>query len=115
MEVKRWADEPVEQMSDTIGRQLIHTETMTLARVFLSRGAVVPRHDHPNEQIVNVLEGALRIVADGETHVVSAGESLLVPSGVPHDAEALEDTLVLDVFSPPRADWIRGDDAYLRR
>jgi quercetin dioxygenase-like cupin family protein len=115
MEVKRWADEPVEQMSETVGRQMIHTETMTLARVYLRQGAVVPQHEHPNEQIVNVLEGQLRIVADGEVHVVSAGESLFVPANVPHDAEALEDSVVLDVFSPPRADWISGDDAYLRR
>jgi quercetin dioxygenase-like cupin family protein len=112
--VQRWLEKPVEELSPSIGRQLIHTETMTIARIHLRAGAVVPRHAHPHEQVANVLEGSLRFILGEEEHVISAGESLIVPSGVPHQVEALADSLVLDVFSPVRDDWVRGEDAYLR-
>jgi quercetin dioxygenase-like cupin family protein len=115
MDVRMWSDEPIEWLSDTIGRQLIHTETMTLARVTLRKGALVPQHEHENEQIVTVLEGRVRFVPHGEERVVEAGTSVPLAANVPHEVEALEDSVVLDVFSPAREDWIRGDDAYLRR
>jgi len=112
--VLRWSDEPVEQVSLTIGRQLIHTETMTVARLLLARGAVVPRHEHESEQIATVLEGKVRFVVGDEERAVSAGESVPLAAHVPHEVEALEDSVVLDVFSPVREDWRRGEDAYLR-
>jgi quercetin dioxygenase-like cupin family protein len=115
MEVQKWQDVPIEWMSDTIGRQLIHTETMTLARVTLRQGAVVPLHEHENEQIATVLEGRVRFVVDGTERVVEAGSSVPLAANVPHEVEALVDSIVLDVFSPVRADWLTGDDAYLRR
>lgn len=114
MTVHRWHEQPVEELNPSIERQLVHTETMTVARIRLRAGAVVPRHAHPQEQVANVLEGSLRFVLGGEESVVSAGESMIVPGGIPHEVEALEDALVLDVFSPVRDDWVRGDDAYLR-
>jgi quercetin dioxygenase-like cupin family protein len=114
VEVRRWHAEPVEQLNERIGRQMLHTETMTVARIHLAAGAVVPRHAHENEQVANVVEGRLRFVVDGEELVVGTGESVALPANVPHEVEALEDSLVLDVFSPVRADWVRGDDAYLR-
>jgi quercetin dioxygenase-like cupin family protein len=114
MEVRRWHEEPVEQLTPVIGRQMLHTDTMTVARIHLGAGAVVPRHDHPNEQVANVVSGRLRFVVGDEEVVVAAGESISLPGGVPHEVEALEDSLVLDVFSPVREDWVRGDDAYLR-
>jgi quercetin dioxygenase-like cupin family protein len=104
----------VEELSPSIGRQLVHTERMTLARIHLRAGAGVPIHAHPHEQVATVLEGSLRFVVGDEEHVVSAGESMIVPGGVPHEVEALVDSLVLDVFSPVRDDWVRGDDGYLR-
>ena len=115
MEVLRWGDEPVEQLSPTIGRQLIYTERMTFARVLLARGALVPRHQHESEQIATVLEGRLRFVVGDEERIVSAGESVPLAANVPHEVEALEDSVVLDVFSPAREDWRRGEDDYLRR
>jgi quercetin dioxygenase-like cupin family protein len=115
MDVQRWDSEPVEQLSPQIGRQLIHTETMTLARLFLQKGTLVPMHEHVSEQIATVVEGRLRFGVEGREYVVSAGETIALPSNVPHEAEALEDSVVFDVFSPPRDDWRRGDDAYLRR
>lgn len=105
---------PVEAMSSHIGRQFVSGEGAMLARVLLKKGAVVPEHQHLNEQLAYILEGALRFVIGGEERVVRAGEILVIPPHVPHSAEALEDTVDLDVFTPPRADWISGDDAYLR-
>ena len=114
MDVKRWSAEPVEQLSPMVGRQAVHSEKMTIARVLLRQGAYVPRHEHVHEQVANVLEGRVRFGV-GETHYeVGAGESLVLPPSVPHDAEALEDSVVLDVFCPIREDWLRGEDAYLR-
>lgn len=105
---------PVEAMSPTIARQFVSGEGAMLARILLKKGAIVPEHSHHNEQISHILEGALRFVVNGEEFVVSAGESLVIPPHAPHSAEALEYTVNLDVFTPPREDWISGDDAYLR-
>ena len=112
-----WSSVPHEELSDQIGRRLITGERTMLAHVYLKKGAVVPLHRHENEQFTYILEGALQfwIGADQtETVVVRAGEVLHIPSDVPHKAEALEDTLDLDVFTPPRQDWLDGSDAYLR-
>jgi quercetin dioxygenase-like cupin family protein len=114
METIVWDAEPVEALNDLIGRQMLNGEAMTLARITLARGALVPRHSHPNEQIATVLSGRLRFTLGDETREVGAGESLLIAGDVPHEVEALEDSVVLDAFSPRREDWIRGEDAYLR-
>lgn len=113
----RWDDMPKEQLSDSISRRFITGDKTMLAHVYLKKGAVVPTHHHENEQITYILEGALRfwIGEDGAQEiVVRPGEVLHIPSNVPHKAEALEDTLDVDIFSPPRQDWIDKSDAYLR-
>jgi quercetin dioxygenase-like cupin family protein len=111
----RWDDIPREQLSDTIARQLITGDKTMIAHVHLKEGAVVPRHEHDNEQLTYILEGALEFSFDeGEPIVVRAGEVLVIPSGLPHAALALEDTLDVDVFAPPRQDWLDKTDAYLR-
>ena len=93
---------------------MLNGEAMTLAQITLAAGAAVPLHEHPNEQIATVLSGRLRfLVGDGEVEI-GAGESVLIPGGVPHRVDALEDSVVLDAFAPRRDDWLRGDDAYLR-
>lgn len=114
MEIHRWHEEPVEQLTASIGRQMLHTGRLTVARIHLAAGAVVPSHHHENEQVANVVSGRLRFVVGDEEAVVGAGDSVSIPPNVPHEVEALEDTLVIDVFSPVREDWVRGDDAYLR-
>jgi quercetin dioxygenase-like cupin family protein len=114
----RWDDLPRETLSATIGRRLIATDRMMLAHVYLLKGSIVPRHEHENEQLTYILEGKLRFwLGDDEAEVVdvAAGEVLHLPSHLPHKAEALEDTLDVDIFCPPRADWLDGTDAYLRR
>ena len=110
-----WDDLPWEKVTDTISRRLVTSERMMMAQVFLKTGAVVPKHHHENEQLTYILEGALRfwIGEDGSRElVVRAGQVLVLPANVPHKAEALEDTLDLDVFSPPRQDWLDGTDSY---
>ena len=114
----RWDDMPREPVTDQISRRVVTGERIMLAHVYLAKGSVVPRHSHENEQITYILSGALHfwIGAGGEQEiVVRAGEVLHIPSGVPHKAEALEDTLDVDVFSPPRQDWLDGTDHYFRR
>jgi quercetin dioxygenase-like cupin family protein len=113
----RWDDLPKEQLNPLIERRLITGERLMLAHVYLERGAVVPRHAHENEQLTYILEGCLRFwLGDDESEVVDvrAGEVLHLPSNLPHRAEALETTLDVDVFSPPRRDWLDGTDQYLR-
>ena len=114
----RWDDMPKEKVSDTLDRRLVTGERMMLAHVYLKKGCLVPQHSHDNEQITYILEGALHfwLGADrGEEIIVRAGEVLHIPSNVPHEALALEDTLDVDVFSPPRQDWLDKTDAYLRK
>lgn len=114
----RWEDIPRERLSELLERRLITGERVMLAQVHLARGCVVPEHSHENEQMACVLEGALSFRIGGDEpvqDVVRAGEVLHLPSNVPHEAEALEDSVVLDVFSPPRQDWLDGSDDYLRR
>ena len=113
----RWAELPAESMKGGITRQLITGDRMMIAHVRLKKGDEVPRHSHENEQITYILEGALQfhLGANGEREViVRAGEVLVIPSYLPHSAVALEDTLDVDVFNPPRQDWLAGTDAYLR-
>jgi unsaturated pyranuronate lyase len=113
----RWDDMPKENLNPLLDRRLITGERMMLAHVYLKKGCVVPRHSHENEQLTYVLEGALHFWLgedESEEVVVHAGEVLTIPSNLPHKALALEDTLDVDVFSPPRQDWLSGTDAYLR-
>jgi len=113
----RWDDLPREDLHERLARRLITGDRVMLAHVYLKKGCVVPRHSHENEQFTYILEGALQffIGADGaEEVVVRAGEVLHLPGNVPHEARALEDTLDVDVFSPPRQDWLDKTDGYLR-
>ena len=114
----RWDDLAAEPLKDGLSRRLITSERMMIAHVYLKKGADVPRHSHENEQITYILEGALQFwLGENETQelTVRAGEVLVIPSNLPHRALALEDTLDVDVFNPPRQDWLSGSDAYLRR
>lgn len=113
----RWDEQPREALNPLLGRQLITGERIMLAHVHMEPGLVVPKHSHDNEQFTYILEGTLRfwLGEDGSQVVdVHAGEVLHIPSNLPHKAEALERTLDMDIFAPPRADWLDGSDAYLR-
>ena len=113
----RWDDLPRERLNSHIDRRLVTGTNMMIAHVYLKRGGVVPRHSHHNEQLSYVLEGALKFLlgdAQDEEVIVRAGEVLTIPPHLPHSAEALEDTLDVDIFNPPRQDWLDGSDQYLR-
>jgi quercetin dioxygenase-like cupin family protein len=114
----RWSDMPKERVTDQISRRLVTGERMMLAHVYLDKGSIVPKHSHENEQLTYILEGALHFwIGEDQTEevIVRAGEVLLIPSNVPHQALALEDTLDVDVFSPPRQDWLNHTDSYFHR
>jgi len=109
-----WHTVPLEDLKPLLQRQFVVGQEMMLARILLKKGCIVPEHSHHNEQITYVLDGALKFWIDGQEIVVNAGEVLCIPAHMPHKAEALEDTVDLDVFNPPRADWINKTDQYLR-
>ena len=114
----KWEDIPKEQLTDSLARRLITGDRMMLAHVYLKKGCVIPRHSHDNEQLTYILEGALHFYIGGdekEEVTVRAGEVLHIPSNVPHKAVALEDTVDVDIFSPPRQDWLDKTDDYLRQ
>ncbi len=113
----RWDEIPAEKMKGSITRKLVTGERMMIAHVHLQKGDDVPQHSHDNEQLTYILSGALHFWfgANGEQEItVRAGEVVVIPSNLPHRALALEDTLDVDVFCPPRQDWLAGTDAYLR-
>ena len=115
MEVHNWNQIQREQLNATTGRQVLHTDTMTVARMHLKKGCTVPEHNHHNEQISMIEHGSLQFKIGGVERVVGAGDLVRIPPNVPHSVTALEDSIAVDLFSPPRQDWIRGEDAYLRK
>ena len=114
MTLYHWNQINKERLNPRLERQVIHGERMTVARIFLEKGVLVPSHAHENEQISLVAEGKLLFHIDGEEQVVEPGTVVVIPPGAPHFVEALEDSMAIDLFSPVREDWRRGDDAYLR-
>jgi len=111
----RWNDVELEHLNPQLDRQMITGENLMIARVLLRKGVIVPEHSHENEQLTYILEGALKFWIDGREIVVHADEVLCIPPHMPHKAQAMEDTVDLDVFYPPRQDWLSKNDAYLRR
>ena len=109
-----WSTIPLEDLNPLLQRQFVVGEDVMVARVLLKKGCIVPLHSHYNEQLTYILEGALKFWIEGKEIVVRAGEVLTIPRNMPHKAEALEDTVDLDIFNPPRADWINKTDQYLR-
>lgn len=113
----KWEDVPREELNEDIGRRMITGTNMMITHIYLKKGGVVPKHSHHNEQITYVLEGALQFLLGEDQHeavIVRAGEVLVIPPHLPHSAVALEDTFDVDIFNPPRQDWLDGSDSYLR-
>jgi quercetin dioxygenase-like cupin family protein len=110
-----WHMIPLEDLNPLLQRQFVVGQEIMLARVLLKKGCIVPEHFHHNEQLTYIVEGALKFWIDNQEIVVHAGEVLCIPANMPHKAEAMEDTVDLDIFTPPRADWINKTDQYLRK
>ena len=114
MKLHSWNEIEREQMNALVVRQALHGTNMTIARLEIKAGAVVPTHHHVNEQMTVMLSGRMRFVFPDKTVEVAGGEVLEIAPNLPHSAEALEDSVAIDLFAPVREDWLRGDDAYLR-
>ncbi len=111
----QWDRMPVENLNPLLDRQIVVGDKVMVARVLLKKGCVIPMHEHHNEQISYIESGALRFIVSGEEVTVRSGEFLCIPPNAPHTAEALEDTVDIDLFTPPREDWLTKTDDYLRR
>jgi quercetin dioxygenase-like cupin family protein len=112
-----WDEVPQEALTALIARRIITGERMMISQLELEAGAVVPTHAHENEQITHVLAGRMRFwLGSDESQVVEigAGEVLVIPPHLPHRVLVLERTLDVDIFCPPRQDWLDGTDSYLR-
>lgn len=114
LQYQSWNTLPLEDINPLFQRQMVVGQQIMLARILLKKGCIIPEHSHHNEQLSYMLEGALKFWIDGREIVVRAGEVLCIPANMPHRAEALEDTVDIDIFCPPRADWINKTDQYLR-
>jgi len=110
-----WTKVELETLNPLLQRQLVTGSNVMLARILLRKGCVVPLHSHHNEQLSYVIEGALKFTIRGKNTLVRTGEVLTIPPHVPHLVKAMRDTVSLDIFHPPRMDWIRRTDDYLRR
>jgi quercetin dioxygenase-like cupin family protein len=110
-----WDRTETEVLTPLFERQLIVGQEVMLARILLRKGCIVPMHSHVNEQVSTILQGTLKFFVDGKEILVEAGEILTIPPNMPHQAEAMTDVLAIDIFTPPRADWINKTDAYLRK
>jgi quercetin dioxygenase-like cupin family protein len=115
MERHNWNAIPEEKMNPLLSRRVIHTEQITIARLWLGKGSVVPLHKHVNQQVTMLQSGALEFEMEGQRFVLKAGDVLVIPPDMPHRVVALEESTATDLFTPAREDWIRGDDAYLRK
>jgi len=115
MKLHDWSKIEREQLNPSVARQVIHATNVTVARIYLAKGAVVPEHNHRNEQVTVLLQGRLKCTHAGKEFILEAGQALEIPPDAPHQVTALEDSVAMDIFAPRREDWIRGEDAYLRR
>ena len=115
MKLYNWNAVAAEPLNAHVNRKVIHGQNLTVGRFELRKGGAVPEHSHINEQVTMVVSGALKFVFPDREQIVRAGDNLVIAPHEPHRVDVLEDTVVVDVFSPPREDWITGNDAYLRR
>ncbi len=110
----RWNEIPAESLNPLLDRQFVVGGQIMVARISFKKGSLVPEHSHYHEQVSHVLSGSLKFVVDGKEIIVQAGEMLILPPHVPHSAYAVEDSIAIDTFTPPREDWINKTDQYLR-
>jgi quercetin dioxygenase-like cupin family protein len=115
VQLHRWDEIALEKVTEMISRKIITGEREMVTQIYLKRGAIVPLHSHESEQMTYVLSGALKFLIGEEEITVREGEVLFIPSWLPHQAEALDDTFEMDIFSPIRQDWLDHTDDYFHR
>ena len=115
MQLYQWDSVRKEEMNPKIWRKVVNGEKMTVAQIFIAKDGVVPVHQHENEQMSYVLEGAVKFDVGGQEVIVRKGEIVHIPANVPHGVVALEDTFDIEIFVPVRQDWLTGQDDYLRK
>jgi quercetin dioxygenase-like cupin family protein len=109
MQNYKWETIASEQLSSKISRRMIVGAKQMLVQWEFRRGAVAARHSHPHEQIVVMVHGKLRLSVENTEAILGQDDIVVIPPNAPHEAEALEDTVVIDIFSPPREDFLSGD------
>lgn len=115
MQSYKWDTVAVEQLSDNIKRRMIVGTKEMLVRWEFNKGALAARHSHPHEQIVLMVHGRLRLIVGDVETILERDDIVVIPPDTPHEAQALEDTVVIDIFSPPREDFLSGSrPAYLQ-
>ena len=103
-----------ETLSDKISRQFVMGAQTMLVKWTFKKGAVVPLHFHPNEQITWITEGSAQVKSQGKTFIVRAGQVIIFPAYAPHEFVMLEDTIDIDFFAPVRHDWLTNAADYLK-
>jgi quercetin dioxygenase-like cupin family protein len=115
MNIQTWNTIKEDALNPLAGRKAMHGQMITLARFRFDKGNKVAMHHHPNDQITTVESGSVRMVVGEEECILRAGDMVHVGPDIPHGNEALEDTIIVEIFSPVRQDWVTGDDSYLRQ
>lgn len=110
----RWEEIKTERLNPKLDRQFFTSGGVTVARLIMQKGLLIPTHHHVSEQITSIVQGRLKMWLEGKEVDLREGDVLCIPANLPHHTEALEDTVCLDIFSPPRTDWLAGEDDYLR-
>ena len=115
MKLFSWDSIRKEELNPRIWRKMVTGGKIMVAQVFIDKDGVVPLHQHENEQLTYIMEGALKFDIGGQEVIVRKGEILHIPSNIPHGVVALEDSFNIEIFVPVRQDWMTGRDDYLRK
>lgn len=118
IEKTNWNDIPEEQVNPSMTRKLLYGEKVMIAKMKFKDGFLVPQHSHENEQITQVQKGTIRFWfgADKEQVIdLNAGESIVIPPNLPHEALMIGAVEETDTWAPPRKDWLDGTDHYLKQ
>ena len=118
LEKINWSDIPVEEVTPKMTRQIVAGEKIMIVKMTFKDGFVVPLHHHENEQITQVTKGKMRFWLGANKEQVmdlEAGDVLVIPPNLPHEALMIGDCEGIDTWAPPRQDWLDGTDDYLRQ
>ena len=113
-----WDEVELETVNPSMKRRIVTGDLMTVARIYFKDGFLVPMHSHVNEQITQVIKGKMHFVFGDDRSrelELGAGDVIVIPANMPHEARCIGDVEEMDMWSPRREDWLDGSDAYLRK